>query len=269
MLYGAIIGDIVGSRFEFDRGNKSKDFALFDPRCNFTDDTIMTLAVAKAMIDSSNIENEDEIKNNLINTVRLFGRKYPFAGYGSRFTQWLCGLDSVPYNSYGNGSAMRCSIVGWLYDDLDTIITRAKNTAEITHNHPEGIKGAEATAAAIYLARKGIKKNAIKKYIIDKFSYDLSRTCDEIRPTYHHVESCQETVPEAITCFLEGTSFEDVIRNAISLGGDTDTLGAIAGSIAEAYFGVPEYMKKEAKKYLDSYLREILTNIESMEIYHE
>lgn len=263
MLYGAIIGDIVGSRFEFDRSPKSKHFSFFDPRCNYTDDTVMTIAVAIAMINS---KSNDEITPNLIKTVKHFGRKYPYAGYGSAFMGWLMDNDSNPYNSWGNGSAMRCSIAGWLYDDYNLTLERAKQTAEITHNHPEGIKGAQATAAVIYLARNGVSKEEIKRTIIQDFGYDLSRTCDEISPTYRHVESCQETVPQAITCFLEGTDFEDVIRNCIYIGGDTDTLGAIAGSMAEAYFGVPDEMKRECKRYLDPFLLKALNDIESNKI---
>lgn len=165
-----------------------------------------------------------------------------------RFSNWLGSDDPQPYGSFGNGSAMRVSSVAWLFDDLDTVRKMARLSAEVTRNHPEGIKGAEATASTIFLARTGSTKSDIKTYIEGKFHYDLSRTCDEIRPTYHHVESCQQTVPEAITAFLEGDSFEDVIRTAVSLGGDCDTLTAIAGSIAEGFYGIPQGLKKECKK---------------------
>ena len=261
MIYGAIIGDIVGSRFEFDKSPKTKHFSFFDHRCKFTDDTIMTIAVAKALMMPAN--TEDERKKNIITQLKKFGRKYPYAGYGRAFMGWLMDNDSSPYNSWGNGSAMRCSIVGWLYDNIDTTFTVAKNTAEVTHNHPEGIKGAQATAAVIYMARKRYSKNDIKSYIEKRFGYNLNRTCAEISPTYKHTESCQETVPEAIICFLEGTDFEDVIRNCIYIGGDTDTLGAIAGAMAEAYYGVPEEFKREVSRYLD---RDLLTELKTIEM---
>jgi ADP-ribosylglycohydrolase len=244
-MYGAILGDIIGSPYEFDQGNKSKDFPLFSKHSEFTDDTVMTIAVAEAFLSSDG--NETQIPMLLIQSMRKWGQRYPFAGYGLRFGQWLDMDEPVPYNSFGNGSAMRVSSVAWLYDDLETVRKMARMSAEVTHNHPEGIKGAEATASAIFLARTGSMKAEIKSYIEENFHYDLSRTCDEIRPGYHHVESCQETVPEAITAFLEGESFEDVIRTAISLGGDCDTLTAIAGSVAEGFYGVPESLKEACR----------------------
>lgn len=172
--------------------------------------------------------------------MQKWGKKYPHAGYGGRFRGWLGAENPKPYGSYGNGSAMRVSATGWLFNDLETTRHMARLTAEVTHNHPEGIKGAEATASAIFLARTGKHKEEIRDYIVREFGYDLTRTCDEIRPTYHHDESCQRTVPGAITAFLEGTDFEDVIRTAVSLGGDCDTLTCIAGGIAEAFYGVPD-----------------------------
>ena len=184
------------------------------------------------------------------------------AGYGGRFRYWLTEKNPQSYCSWGNGSAMRVSAVGWLYDSLERSLEVARATAEVTHNHPEGIKGAEATASAIFLARTGVTKAEIKSYIEREFHYDLSRTCDEIRPTYHHVESCQETVPEAITAFLEGDSFENVIRTAVSLGGDCDTLTAIAGSIAEAFYGVPDSLIQICKSKLDENILEILSAFE-------
>jgi ADP-ribosylglycohydrolase len=248
-MYGAILGDIIGSPYEFDMGNKSKVFPLFGRNSLSTDDTVMTIAVAEALLDSIG-KRDDEIKAALIASMRKWGERYPNAGYGQRFYRWLWSKDPKPYGSYGNGSAMRVSSAGWLFDTLEQTRHIAKLTAEITHNHPEGIKGAEATASAIFLARTGATKDAIKDYIIRDFGYDLSRTCDEIRPDYHHVESCQQTVPEAITAFLEGNDFEDVIRTAVSLGGDCDTLTCIAGSIAEAFYGVPDEMIKECRKRL-------------------
>ena len=171
---------------------------------------------------------------------------------------WLFLEGNEPYNSWGNGSAMRVSSVAWLYDDIEIVRTMARVSAGVTHNHPEGIKGAEATASAIFLARTGKSKAEIKAYVEETFGYDLSRTCDEIRPNYHHVESCQETVPEAIIAFLEGESFEDVIRTAVSLGGDCDTLTCIAGSIAEGFYGVPEELKRECRSRLPKQLLEVL-----------
>ena len=255
-MYGAILGDIIGSPYEFDMGNKTKDFPLFSEDSHFTDDTVMTIAVAEAFMDAP--DDEDEIRHRLIQSMQKWGHRYPGVGYGARFICWLALKDATPYNSFGNGSAMRVSSVAWLYNDLDTVRRMARLSAEVTHNHPEGIKGAEATAAAIFLARTGSSKAEIKAYVENEFHYDLSRTCNEIRLTYYHVESCQETVPEAITAFLEGDSFEDVIRTAVSLGGDCDTLTCIAGSIAEGFYGVPENLKKECRKRLSDDLRSLL-----------
>jgi ADP-ribosylglycohydrolase len=195
--------------------------------------------------------------------MQKWGHRYPGAGYGVRFCGWLERNNPKPYNSFGNGSAMRVSSVGWLYNDLETVRRMARLSAEVTHNHPEGIKGTEATAAAIFLARTGSTKAEIRAYIEENFRYDLSRTCDEIRPDYYHVESCQETVPEAITAFLEGESFEDVIRTAVSLGGDCDTLTCIAGSMAEAFYGVPEELKAECRNRLPDDLLEVLQQFDA------
>ena len=198
----------------------------------------------------------------LANRMRQFGKMYPNAGYGGMFRQWLRNPECQAYNSFGNGSAMRVSSVAWLYNDMDAVRHAARLSAEVTHNHPEGIKGAEATASAIFLARAGHSKTEIKKYIEREFGYELNRTCDEIRPVYFHTETCMETVPEAITAFLEGDSFEDVIRTAVSLGGDCDTLTAIAGSIAEGYYGVPDELKEECYKRLPDPLLNVLKTFE-------
>ena len=256
-MYGAILGDIIGAPYEFDRGNKSKEFPLFCEESHFTDDTVMTIAVAEALLDSQFREDED-IRQALIQSMRKWGRKYPHAGYGGRFRHWLRSDDSQPYGSYGNGSAMRVSAAGWLFDTLEETRHMARLTAEVTHNHPEGIKGAEATACAIFLARTGNGKEEIRDFIIREFGYDLSRSCDEIRPTYHHVESCQKTVPEAITAFLEGTDFEDVIRTAVSLGGDCDTLTCIAGGMAEACYGIPKEIAEDGRKRLPEDMLSVL-----------
>ena len=258
-MYGAILGDIIGCPYEFDMGDKTKDFPLFSEDSQFTDDTVMTIAVAEAFLGAP--DDENEICQRLIRSMQKWGHRYPDAGYGARFICWLAMEDTTPYYSYGNGSAMRVSSVAWLYDDMDTVRRMARLSAEVTHNHPEGIKGAEATASAIFLARTGHSKAEIKAYIESQFHYDLSRTCDEIRPTYHHVESCQETVPEAITAFLEGESFEDVIRTAVSLGGDCDTLTCIAGAIAEGFYGVPEELKRECMARIPATFRDILAQV--------
>lgn len=263
-MYGAILGDIIGSPYEFDRGNKTKNFPLFSDASDWTDDTVMTLAVAEAFYDAMNVEDDEWRKKRLTSGMQKFGRRYPDAGYGSMFRRWLKDRNPKPYGSYGNGSAMRVSAIGWLYDDFDTILKMAKLSAEVTHDHPEGIKGAQATAAAIFLARTGYTKVEVKEYIEILFEYDLNRTCDEIRPTYYHKESCQETVPEAIIAFLESTDFEDAIRNAVSLGGDCDTLTCITGSIAEAFYGIPEYLKQECRDRLPRDLREILAEFDEI-----
>ena len=262
-MYGAILGDMIGAPYEFDRGNKTKEFPLFSRESKFTDDSVMTIAVAEALMDAMG-KSDDEIKAELVASMQKWGKRYPHAGYGGMFRQWLRTKYPEPYNSFGNGSAMRVSSAGWLYDTLEETRRIARLTAEVTHNHPEGIKGAEATAAAIFLARTGASKDEIKDYIISEFGYDLSRTCDEIRPNYHHVETCQKTVPEAITAFLEGDSFEDVIRTAVSLGGDSDTLTCIAGGIAEAFYGVPEDMIAECRNRLPEDMLAVLDRFDKL-----
>jgi ADP-ribosylglycohydrolase len=248
---------MIGAPYEFDLGNKSKDFPLFSKGSVFTDDTVMTIAVAEALLDTAGAP-EETVRAALARSMQSWGRRYPNYGYGVRFSIWLESDDPQPYGSYGNGAAMRVSAAGWLYGTLEETRRVARLTAGVTHDHPEGLKGAEATASAIFLARTGSGKAAIRDYITGEFGYDLSRTCDEIRPSYHHVESCQETVPEAMTAFLEGESFEDVIRTAVSLGGDCDTLTCIAGSIAEAMYGVPAALRAECEARLPADLRAVL-----------
>ena len=257
-MYGAILGDIIGSPFEFDRGDKTKDFKLFSRRSHFTDDSVMTLAVCEALLKVGQDATVKEIEDAVITSMQSWGRRYPHAGYGGYFRRWLTACHPEPYNSFGNGSAMRVSAAGWLYDSLEKTRVVAKATANVTHNHPEGIKGAEATASAIFMARNGSSKEEIKKYIENKFHYDLNRTLDEIRPSFHMDETCQKTVPEAIIAFLEAKDFEDAIRNAVSLGGDTDTLGTITGSIAEAYYGIPEWLMTECRKRINRDMRVVL-----------
>lgn len=257
-MYGAIIGDIIGSRFEFDRGNKSKEFELFSKECEFTDDTVMTIAVAEALMEAGPDADEETIKDLLIKSLKKWGKKYPDAGYGARFIDWVLSEDSEPYGSYGNGSGMRVSPAGWLYDSLDRTREVARWTAEITHNHPEGIKGAESVAAAIFMARHGASKDEIQDYIESEFGYDLSRTLDDTRPGYYHVEDCMRTMPEAFECFLESESYEDCVRNVMYIGGDTDTLAAIAGAIAEAFWGLPMSLIIKSKEYLPEDIDEVV-----------
>lgn len=263
-MYGTILGDIIGCPFEFDRGDKTKDFKLFSRRSHFTDDSVMTLAVCEALLKVGQDATVKEIEDAVITSMQSWGRRYPHEGYGGYFRCWLTARHPEPYNSFGNGSAMRVSAAGWLYDSLEKTRVVAKATANVTHNHPEGIKGAEATASAIFMARNGSSKEEIKKYIENEFHYDLNRTLDEIRPSFHMHETCQKTVPEAIIAFLEAKDFEDAIRNAVSLGGDTDTLGAITGSIAEAYFGIPEALRSECRNRINKDMRDVVDTFYSL-----
>lgn len=263
-MYGTILGDIIGCPFEFDRGDKTKDFKLFSRRSHFTDDSVMTLAVCEALLKVGQDATVKEIGDAVITSMQSWGRRYPHEGYGGYFRCWLTARHPEPYNSFGNGSAMRVSAAGWLYDSLEKTRVVAKATANVTHNHPEGIKGAEATASAIFMARNGSSKEEIKKYIENEFHYDLNRTLDEIRPSFHMHETCQKTVPEAIIAFLEAKDFEDAIRNAVSLGGDTDTLGAITGSIAEAYFGIPEALRSECRNRINKDMRDVVDTFYSL-----
>ncbi len=239
-MIGAIAGDIIGSVYER-YPIKTKDFPLFDPRCTFTDDSVLTVAVAKAIL----------YKKDYAVAIKEVGRRYPDCGYGGSFIHWLFSESSAPYNSWGNGAAMRVSPIGFAYDTAEHVLTEAERTARITHDHPEGIKGAQATALSVFLARSTQDKGLIRKEIRKRFGYDLERTLDEIRPGYHFDISCQGTVPEAIIAFLESGSFEDAVRNAISLGGDSDTLACITGGIAQAYYGgVPGFILKKVKELL-------------------
>lgn len=262
-MYGAILGDMIGAPYEFDMGDKTKDFELFDKSksVKYTDDSAMTLAVARAVMEVGTDADESKMKSAFIQCMQDIGRRYAWGQYGRKFSMWLLEDEPKPYNSWGNGAAMRVSSIGWLFDTIERTRGVARWSAEVSHDHPEGIKGAESVASAIYMLRTGSSKENVKKYICDEFGYDLSRTCDEIRPEYHHVESCQETVPEAITAFLEGEDFEDVIRNAVSLGGDCDTLTCIAGSMAEAFFGVPDELKRECEARLPEEFLSLLKKI--------
>jgi len=240
-MIGAIAGDIIGSVYEWNR-IKTKDFMLFSPQCFFTDDSVLTIALADAILTG-----EDYGKK-----MKEYYLRYPDAGYGGRFRSWARSRNSQPYNSWGNGAAMRISPVGFAFDSLESVLEKAEAFTAITHNHPEGIKGGQATAAAIYLGRTAKSKQDIKDYIQTTFDYDLTQTLDEIRPNYRFSESCQKTVPQAIIAFLESTDYEDAIRNAISLGGDSDTLACITGGIAEAFYGgVPDFIRKKVMDIID------------------
>lgn len=246
-MYGAILGDIVGKPYEHHFKMKNKVFPLFVPASRFSDDSVMTIAIADGLLQVSKDASLDEIRSAVIHSMQYWGQKYPRAGYGGRFIYWLYAENPQPYGSFGNGSAMRVFPVGWMYDTIERTRAVAAATADVTHNHPEGIKGAEAAASVIFMARHHASKEEIKAYVEQNFGYDLNRTAAEIRPTYQFDSSCQGTVPEAIIAFLEGTSFEDVLRTAVSLGGDCDTLTSIATAMAEAYYGVPDNLRAEVR----------------------
>jgi len=224
-MLGAIAGDIIGSVFER-YPTKNVNFPLFSERSRFTDDTVLTVSIAYSILHEADYGT----------SLKVFGRKYPDAGYGFSFYQWLHSADNRPYNSWGNGSAMRVSPVGFAFNSIEKVLYESGKSAEVTHNHPEGIKGAQATALAVFLARNGKSKVEIKRELSERFGYDFTRTLNEIRPDYHFDVSCQGSVPEAITAFLESDDVEDAIRKGISLGGDSDTIGCIAGGIAQAFY---------------------------------
>lgn len=250
-MTGAIIGDIVGSRFEFNN-HRSKDFELFTSDCFFTDDTVMTLAVAKALSSYKTVTDYEDFRKTLIKCMHEIGVHYPHCGYGGRFYGWIMNGDTAPYNSFGNGSAMRVSPVSWYAHSLEEAEELAAATALVTHNHPEGVKGAVSVAGAIYLARTGHTMDEIKEYV-SRF-YTIGFTLDEIRDTYGFYETCQQSVPQAFQAFLESVSFEDAVRNAISIGGDSDTIAAITGSVAEAFYGIDNELREEAVSRLDKRL---------------
>ena len=239
-MLGSIAGDIIGSVYEWNR-IKTKDFPLFQPNSVFTDDSVLTIAIAEA------IQNQSDYRTSVIQ----YGRCYPHAGYGSAFQQWLLTTEPEPYESWGNGSAMRVSPVGFAFSDEATVLKESELTAVFTHNHPEGIKGAQATALAVFMAKHGNTKDDIRDAISSRFQYDLSKTIDDIRESYTFQVSCQKSVPEAILAFLDSTSWEDAVRNAISLGGDSDTLACITGGIAEAFYrDIPLYVLREVRSRL-------------------
>ena len=250
-MLGAVAGDIIGSVYEF-RNVKSTDFELFMPQSMFTDDSVMTLAVAKWLI-----EDKTHSQQHLIRCMQELGRKYPKAGYGGSFERWLVMDHPQPYNSWGNGSGMRVSPVGLWAKTLDEALALAVITASVSHNHPEGVKGAQAIAASVFLCKEGKSKREIKEYVENTFGYDLDRTIAEIRPNYYFDVSCQGSVPEAIIAFLEGNSFEEVVRLAISLGGDSDTIACMAGAIAACMYPIPDGIVEACDKILTDDLREI------------
>lgn len=245
-MTGAIAGDVIGSIYERYQ-IKTKEFPLFDWRCHFTDDTVLTVAVADVLLNGGSYADR----------FREYYWRYPDAGYGGTFYKWARSTDAKPYGSFGNGSAMRVSPVAFAFEQIERVRQEARQSAEVTHDHPEGIKGAEATASAVFLARLKTDKSAIRNYVEREFGYDLSLTPDEIRPDYKFVVTCQGTVPAAVSSFVYADGFEDAVRNAVSLGGDSDTLACITGAIAGAYYGVPQYIAAEVRSRLDEHLRSV------------
>lgn len=260
LLMGAVLGDIAGSIYEFDP-HKSTEINLQDSRMDYTDDTIMTIAVADWIL-----HDKELTKQGLVARMQQWGRRYPhpMGAYGNMFSHWLQASNPKPYNSWGNGSAMRVSAVGFAFSTLEGTLKVAKTSAEVTHNHPEGIKGAQATAAAIFLARTSRSKDEIRQYISETFGYDLDRSCDDIRPTYSFDGSCQGTVPESIIAFLDSKDYEDALRLCISLGGDADTMGAITGAIAGAYYNrIPKSLYEFGMDKLPDDIQRIIREFDS------
>ena len=259
-MLGAIIGDMIGSPYEFDENNiKTCDFPLWNGRSRFTDDSVMTVAIASALMDvlgSGGVPSDDAYRHAFVASMQKFGREFIDVGYGARFRSWLLSDDPQPYYSWGNGSAMRVSAVAWCFDSLAEVEHVAELSASVTHDHPEGMRGARATAGATFLALAGANKDEIARYVTDNCGYDLSRSLDEIRPGYSFDVSCQGSVPQAITAFLESEDYEDAIRKAVSLGGDSDTIAAICGAIAEPYWGIPQELADEALSRLAPSLRD-------------
>ena len=247
-MIGAIIGDVVGSFYEF-RPAESKDFELFCDKSHVTDDTVLSVATADVLMNGLDYAK----------SYQKYARKYPHRGYGGNFLIWTYEDDPQPYNSYGNGSAMRVSPIAYAFDTMEEVRAEARRSAMVTHNHPEGIKGAESTASCVFAALQGWNKDRIRKMVVDDFGYDLDRTCDDIRSEYHFDVTCQGSVPESIIAFLESESFEDAVRLAVSLGGDADTMACIAGGIAEAYYKeIPKFMADEVFSRMDDDLRGVV-----------
>ena len=257
-MYGAILGDIIGSRFEFDTPCWKKEFELLTEFNYRTDDSVMTIAVAEALMNVGKDATVDEIEKACVKSMQRWGRRYPTAGYGQRFIVWLHTNNPKPYESYGNGSAMRVSAAGWLYDTVERTREVARATANVSHNHPEGLKGAECTAAVIFLARTGASKEEIERYVKKEFDYDFSETLEEMRKRHEHIENCMDSLPKALRSFFDGDSYVDVVRNAVSLGGDTDTLAAIAGAMAEAFYDMPLILKEECLSRVEDDMAEVI-----------
>lgn len=261
-MWGAVIGDIIGSAFEW-HNVKTTEFELFSKETRFTDDTVMTVAVADAILNIEHHKNPmhyaAQRKMTYACKLREYGRKYPDAGYGEMFNQWLSSQEPKPYRSYGNGSAMRVSPIGFAFHSLDQVLKEAEMSACVTHNHREGIKGAKAVASAVFIARTGGSKSDILSYVQKQFHYHISGRLDDIRPTYQFDSSCQGSVPHAMIAFLESENFEDAIRKAISIGGDSDTIACIAGAIAHAFYKkIPEHMIDRSRLILDYGLKRII-----------
>ena len=262
-MLGAIIGDIAGSRFEWNN-QKTKDFELFTGRCRPTDDSIMTIAIAKAILDSEG--DLAKLEQNTVKYMQQFGRRYPDAGYGERFYDWIFTKDPQPYNSFGNGAAMRVSPCGFAAGTLQEAKALARAVTKVTHNHPKGMKAAEAVAVAIFLARNGKKLAEIREHI-EQHYYKIDFTLDEIRPSYRFDVTCQGSVPQAFEALFESTGFEDAIRNAISIGGDSDTIAAITGGMAEAYYGIPSTIRDKVLLFLDDDLSKIVHSFEKKYVF--
>ncbi len=258
-MLGAIVGDIAGSRFEFGQF-KSKAFELLDKGCFFTDDTVLTLAVCEGLLRYNG--DVEKLEQQTINFARKFASEYRSCGYGAKFKAWVVSKDPKPYGSFGNGAAMRVSGCGYVADSIEEVKLLSKAVTAITHDHPQAILAAEATAVCVYLAREGRSLEGIRQYVLSHY-YKMDFTLDEIRPSYRHEVSCQESVPQALESFFESNSFEDAIRNAVSLGGDSDTIAAIAGSIAEPYYGIPTDIREKALGFLDERLRSVVKRFET------
>ena len=267
-MLGAIIGDIVGSCYEFN-SIKTTEFELFQSNSRYTDDSVMTMAVAEWLLEDP-MHTHEVLEDKMVK----YGNLNTDVGFGPHFLHWLFFPQALfpdgkrkPYNSFGNGSAMRVSAVGWMFDSLEATERVAEISASITHNHPEGIKGAQATAAAIFMARNGASKEAIRDYISKKFEYDLNRTCDQIRPLYGFEVSCQKSVPESLIAFLDSTDYESTLRLAVSLGGDSDTQACIAGGIAEAFYGIPDDIIIEATSFIPQYFKDTIVRVAENSAY--
>lgn len=263
-MLGAVVGDVIGSLYEVNN-IKEKDFSLFSNQSRYTDDSVMSCAIAKSCINYYNKKDIEKFRKDVVKNMRELGRLHINAGYGGTFIKWLLTKNPIPYNSWGNGSAMRVSPVAWVSDSIEECEQLAEASSIVSHNHPEGIKGAKAIASAVFMANNGFDKESIKEYIEEKY-YDLNFNLDDIRYKYKFDVSCQGSVPQAIKSFLEGNDFEDVIRNAISIGGDSDTIAAMAASIAEAYYGIPNDIADKTNKYLSSDLKQILSDFDSLRV---